>query len=105
MVAGRRRGKGNFIASNRVFGSGVWCHAADTDEEMNGDRRRCKGRIQFSTSKAGPDPSLPRRRCGNVRASRSTARSSAVDPDHRRRAERHWPLSEYPERAPPAPPG
>jgi 1,5-anhydro-D-fructose reductase (1,5-anhydro-D-mannitol-forming) len=36
-----------------VFGSGVWCYAADTDEEMN-EIVGAKGRIQFSTSKPVP---------------------------------------------------
>jgi predicted dehydrogenase len=36
-----------------VFGSGTWCYAADTDEEMN-EVVGAKGRIQFSTSMAVP---------------------------------------------------
>jgi 1,5-anhydro-D-fructose reductase (1,5-anhydro-D-mannitol-forming) len=36
-----------------IFGSGVWCYAADTDEEMN-EVIGASGRIQFSTSKAVP---------------------------------------------------
>lgn len=36
-----------------VFGSGIWCYAADTDEEMN-EIVGAKGRIQFSTSMPVP---------------------------------------------------
>jgi 1,5-anhydro-D-fructose reductase (1,5-anhydro-D-mannitol-forming) len=36
-----------------VFGSGTWCYAADTDEEMN-EIVGAKGRIQFSTSMPVP---------------------------------------------------
>ena len=36
-----------------VLGSGIWCYAADTDEEMN-EIVGSKGRIQFSTSKPVP---------------------------------------------------
>ena len=43
-----------------VFGSGVWCHAADTDEEMN-EIVGAKGRIQFSTVKPVPQSSLATR--------------------------------------------
>jgi 1,5-anhydro-D-fructose reductase (1,5-anhydro-D-mannitol-forming) len=36
-----------------VFGSGIWCYTADTDEEMN-EIVGAKGRIQFSTSMPVP---------------------------------------------------
>ena len=36
-----------------VFGSGIWCHAADTNEEMN-EIVGAKGRLQFSTSQPVP---------------------------------------------------